>query len=156
MQITCRQQYAASPAATHAMLTDPAFLSLAAERLGARDHDVAADPTATRVRASVPAPSEVRPFVGERMNVVQESTWGPAAPDGTRTGSFRFTVPGAPVEVACATRLAPNGAGTLVEYDGTLTIRIPLVGPMVEKAAAPTVMESLAAQEQAGADWLAR
>ena len=157
MQITCRQEFAASPQATHAMLTNQAFLAQSARSLGAERHDVmVADAGSTRVLASVPSPPQVKAFVGERMDVVQESTWGPAAEDGTRTGSFRFTVAGAPVELSCTTRLAPGGPGTVVEYAGTLSVKIPLVGPMVEKASAPAFVESLATQERTGAAWLAR
>jgi len=156
MQLNSRQEFPANPHEVYAMVTDEAFLRHASERMGSPDARVAASPTRTTVEASVDAPPEVRPFVGERLGIVQEVTWGEAAADGSRSGTFSITVPGAPVTFAGTVQLAPAASGSTVEYAGDLDVKIPLIGNRIEKEAAPAILEALDAQARVGRSWLTR
>ena len=69
MQLTSRQEFAAPPADVFAMVTDEAFLRHVAAELGSLDARVATSSDHTAVEASVEAPPEVRPFVGERLAI---------------------------------------------------------------------------------------
>ena len=84
MQLTSRQEFPAPPTDVYAMVTDEAFLRHAAAEMGSPDARVAASSDHTAVEASVEAPPEVRPFVGERLAIVQEVRWGPVDADGAR------------------------------------------------------------------------
>lgn len=156
MQLENRQEFPAPPADVYAMLTDEEFLRHAAEQMGSPDARVIASATRTAVEASVDAPAEVRPFVGDRLRITQEMTWDAAAPDGSRTGTFSITVPGAPVTMAGTARLAPTASGSVLDYTGDLTVKIPLLGPRIEKEAAPAILEALDAQARVGRSWLSR
>lgn len=138
------------------MLTDEAFLAFAAVELGALRHRVAASPTRTAVEATIDTPSEIRALVGSTLTLVQETVWHEAGTDGSRDGDVSISVPGAPVSLSATARLVPDGAGTTITYTGELTVTVPLLGPMVEKAAAPAVLDALNAQERAAQQWLTR
>lgn len=156
MQLTSRQDFPADPATVHAMVTDEEFLAHAARRMGSPDARVEATPERSRVEASVESPPEVRSFIGPRLAIVQETTWGAAAPDGSRDGTISITVPGAPVTLVGTVRLAPTASGSTIDYDGDLDVKIPLVGGRVEREAAPAILDSLETQARVGRDWLTR
>ncbi|MFP5416034.1 MAG: DUF2505 domain-containing protein [Actinomycetes bacterium] len=156
MQFTNRQVFPADPHVVHAMVTDEDFLSHAAVEMGALDARVAADATRSAVHASVEPPAGVRPFVGPRLSIVQEMTWGQAAADGSRDGILSITVAGAPVTMRGTARLEPTASGSTITYDGELTVNVPLVGARIEQAAAPALLEALEAQGRVGRTWLTR
>lgn len=156
MQLTNRQEFPATPDQVFAMLTNEAFLRHAATELGSPDARVVSSSSRTAVEATVDAPAEIIPFVGKRLSIAQEVTWEGTDPDGSRPGTFTITVPGAPVTFAGAVRLAPSASGSVVEYAGELTVRIPLLGARIEKEAAPAILEALDAQAHVGRSWLTR
>ncbi|WP_300082395.1 DUF2505 domain-containing protein [Propioniciclava sp.] len=155
MKITAAQSYPADPTAVHAMLTDEAFLARAASELGAVEHKVAATPSRSALEAALPAPSEIRRFIGDTLRIVMDTTWSDAAAGGSRDGVLTLTVPGAPMKAVADVRIAPAASGSTVTYDGDLTVSIPLVGGQIEKLAAPEILGALAAQERVGQAWLA-
>lgn len=156
MQLTNRQDFPAPPDTVFAMVTDESFLRHAAAEMGSPDARVASSSTRTAIEATVEAPPEVRPFVGQHLTIAQEVTWGDAAGDGSRPGTFSITVPGAPVTFAGTVELAPTASGSTVTYDDELTVRIPLLGARIEKEAAPAILEALDAQARVGRSWLTR
>lgn len=146
MHLTDVQDFPAPPAAVHALLTDPAFLRQAADAMGAPDATVTASPGATSIAARVPAPARIRSFVGADVPLVLDVTWGDAAADGTREGTFRLTVPGTPVTAAGTARLAPTASGSTLTQAGEVTVAVPLLGARIEKEVAPVVLAALADQ----------
>ena len=62
----------------------------------------------------------------------QTDTWEPDAGDGTRRGTWRADIPGAPAEVSGRMRLEPDGSGSRYVVEGTVKVRIPLVGGKAE------------------------
>ena len=155
MRLSAQQSYGADPERVHALLTDEAFLSAAAVEMGATSHRVAASPGRTAVEATIDSPPEVRAFVGPSITLVQETRWQEPAADGSRAGDVSITVQGAPVSLEATCRLAPAPAGSTLAYDGELTVRIPVFGGAVEKAATPAILEALEAQEAVAQRWLA-
>lgn len=156
MQLTSRQEFPAPPADVYAMVTDEAFLRHAAAEMGSPDARVSTSSDHTAVEASVEAPPEVRPFVGERLAIVQEVRWGPVDADGARSGTFSITVPGKPVTFEGTVRLEPTASGSVIDHAGDLSVRIPLLGARIEKEAAPAILEALDVQARVGRAWLTR
>lgn len=156
MQLSSRQHFEADPHAVHAMVTDPDFLAETARAAGARDARVTASPHRTAVETSVETPSEVRAFVGPTLQLTQEAWWGAPGADGARRGTFTMRFAGLPVELGGTTTLAPAASGTVLDYAGELVVRLPLVGPMVERSAAPVILAALEVQERVGREWLRR
>lgn len=154
MQFSAQQTYAAPPERIHSLLTDERFLASVATQMGAVEHKVAASATRTAVEATVESPSEVRALVGATLVLTQETMWGDAAADGSRFGTVTITVAGTPASASGVVHLAPEGTGSSLAYEGELTVKIPLVGPAIEKAAAPAIDDALQAQERAARNWL--
>ena len=63
----------------------------------------------------------------------QTDTWGPALPDGSRAGTWKAEVPGAPVDVNGTMRLLPTAGGCDYVIEGTAKVKIPLIGGKAEK-----------------------
>lgn len=153
MQFSAHQTYAAPAERVHDLLTDETFLASVATRMGATRHRVAATPGRTAIEATIDSPPDVRSFVGSTLTLTQETVWGDPAPDGSRDGTVSITVDGTPASATGVVHLARGPEGCTLTYDGDLTVRVPLLGPRIEKAAAPAIHEALAAQARAAADW---
>ena len=159
MQLTARQEFSAPCDHVYAMSVDPAFLEQVCRDLDAPSHTVAVsgppDAAVTRVSAEIETPGPMRPVAGPSVTVGQEMAWGPASADGSRTARLILKVAGMPVEVDAHARLAPTASGCAVEYSGTLAVKVPILGPALEKQSAPFILDTLAIQERSGNAWLA-
>ncbi|MDN5570455.1 MAG: DUF2505 domain-containing protein [Propionibacteriaceae bacterium] len=154
MKLTAHQTYPAPPSAVHTMLTDETFLTQMATEAGAVEQRVVATAARSAVEVSVPAPGGLATFIGPHLSLMMDTNWADAEPDGSRTGQLTITIPGAPVTAGAAIRLSPAASGSELTYDGDLTVNVPLMGPSIEKKAAPELLDALAAQERAGQRWL--
>ncbi|HOA88193.1 MAG TPA: DUF2505 domain-containing protein [Propioniciclava tarda] len=159
MQLTARHVFEASCDRVFAMVTDPSFLLQACRDLGALSETIRVEPTdvgaITDVEADVEVPGPLATFAGPTSRVVERMEWGPADADGARSARFSIKVVGLPVTVDAVARLAPIPGGCAVDYEGTLAVKVPLIGPVIEKQAAPFVLETLDVQQQTGNAWLA-
>ncbi|MFV0407487.1 MAG: DUF2505 domain-containing protein [Propioniciclava sp.] len=155
MHLSIDQHYPTDPNRVYALLTNEAFLASAAVELGAVEHKVTANAEHSTLEAVVSSPAKIRRFVGPTVRLAQETTWGEAAPDGSRSGKVGIKVLGSPVSLTGTLQLVPSSDGSTLTYDGELKVGIPLVGPSIEKAAAPAINRALAAQERAARRWLA-
>ncbi len=155
MQIQARNDFAADTFATHAMLTDPAFLAAVCEASGDLDYRVDGVPEHTAVERTLEAPSAVRSLLGDRLTLLQEIRWNAADATGARTGDLELTVHGMPARAQLAIDLRPGGRGTVVSFSGEFTIKVPLVGRSLEGKAAPALTAGFDVQQQVGDDWLA-
>ncbi|GAB3703680.1 DUF2505 domain-containing protein [Mariniluteicoccus flavus] len=156
MDISTTADFAADPQTVYAMLTDEAFLTEVAKASGATEHEVAVSGSTTRSKRVLPNPPEMAKFAGPSLTVIEEVVWGEAGPDGSRTGTLDLKVPGQPVTMPGRVSLAPGGRGTQITVNGDLTVKIPLLGKKLEKAAAPAILEGIGIQQQVGDKWLAR
>ena len=156
MHLISTQEFPADPHRVHAMLTDETFLAHAAAELGSSEARVAASSARTAVEAADETPAEIKAFVGPTLRIVQEQTWAEAGPDGRRTGTVTITVPGAPVTLVGNAVLAPTAQGSVITYEGDLTVKVPLLGGRIEAQAAPTILEAFDAQGRVGRAWLQR
>lgn len=76
----------------------------------------------------------------------QTDTWGPAQPDGSRAGTWRADVPGAPVDVHGTMRLLPTATGCEYVIEGTAKVKIPLIGGKAEKFVADATSRTTAGE----------
>ena len=153
-----RMHYDADPATVYAMLTDRAFQEEAMAATGSQQGEVSIEEgegaarrvTTRRALPTADAPDVVRRFVGDRVVVTQVTTWGPAAPDGTRTATTEADIEGVPASAAGTMRLEPAGGGTDHVVEVALTSKVPLVGGRIVAAAEPLVGRAIAAEHRAG------
>ncbi|MFT3861204.1 DUF2505 domain-containing protein [Micropruina sp.] len=156
MQIEARNEFAADPFATHAMLTDPVFLARVCIESGDLDHRVDAVAAHSAVHRTMRTPGSVQKFLGDTLTLLQDVRWNGPAADGARTGTLQLTVQGMPASAEAAIDLHPGGRGTVVNVSGDFTIKIPFVGSKLEAQAAPALLEGFAVQQRVGDNWLAR
>lgn len=159
MDLTARHDFSATPERVYTMCVDPAFLSRVCLDIGALDHSVEVVPTGRGAVARASLEAETVPalsaLAGRTLRVGQEMTWSPPAADGSRTARLLIKVAGLPVVVDAAARLAPTASGSAIDYAGTLRVDVPLMGSLIEKQAAPFVLQVLDIQQASGNRWLA-
>ena len=161
MRITETIDYAASPDAVFAMLTDPAFQEAKCIEAGSARHESAVTSTGDGARVvtqrELPAdglPDFARSIVGDTLSVTETYDWAGAGAGGSRDGTLVVEVAGAPLALRAKVRLTAAGSGTSMTIDGDLKASIPLVGGRVEKAAAPAVVHAIRGEERTGRRWL--
>ncbi len=155
MDISSHMDFAADPTAVFTMLTHPNFLARLAVETGARDHTVDVAGPNTRLQMTMSSPSSARKFIGATMQLVHTVNWSGPAANGSRTGQVTIEVPGMPVKMTGSAAMRPAGKGTVVDYTGDMRINIPMIGPKLEREAAPLVKQAFDAQQRVGDDWLA-
>lgn len=156
MEIHATNDFAAPVDTVFAMLTDPVFLRATCIATDPIDHSVSVDGLRTATRRVMPTPSVVARLAGPSMAVVDEITWEQAGPDGSRRGATHITVEGLPAGLEGTVTLVPGGRGSLLTYDGELTVSIPFLGPSLAKQASPLLLEALEIQQRVGDEYLAR
>lgn len=162
MEITETIEYAASPEAVYAMLTDPEFQKQKCVDLDNQHYDSAVTPAGDGARvvthredSTDGMPGAVRSFVGDALKITETYEWAGAGPDGSRTADLLVEVAGAPVAMRARVQLVPEGQGSRLRLAGDLKASIPLVGRKVEKSAAPAIVHALRSEAQTGRRWLA-
>jgi len=156
MDITSRLEFSAPPADVYAMMTDKAYLEEVCVASQSLSYDATVDGNVTHTSRNLPAPDSAARFTGPTLTVKDDTTWGEAAADGSRTADVRLTVLGQPVNMKATMKLSPGGRGSVVELDGELKVAIPLLGKKLEQAAAPAVLAGFRTQQQVGDEWLSR
>ncbi|NAZ75943.1 DUF2505 family protein [Kineococcus sp. T13] len=153
VQFAERTPLPAPPAQAFAVLVDPDFLAARAQRSGALEHteSVTTEGAVTVVSSTRTVPTTGLPqaasrFLGSTAVVEQVERWEPADADGSRRGSLRLTVRGAPVELLAAATLSAGEGGCVHELSGALTVQVPLFGGTVEKAALPGLLDLVRAE----------
>lgn len=155
MEIHATNDFAAPVPDVFAMLTDRVFLRAVCLATDPLEHDVAVDGLRTATRRVMPTPSVVARLTGPTMAVVDQITWDDAPVDGGRRGAAHISVEGLPAELLGTVTLAPGGRGSVLSYDGELTVKVPVLGPGLAKQAAPLLLEALEIQQRVGDEYLA-
>lgn len=152
MEISATHQYPQPPAATFAMLTDPAFLEAVCVATDPLDYSVYVEGLRTGARRTMKNHPSIERFTGPTITVTDEVAW--EEPDGDlRAGRTLVSVEGMPVTLNGTVTLAPSGDGTSLTYNGELTVAVPLLGPALERQAAPLLLRALEIQSRIGQTW---
>ncbi len=164
MKLTAEMRYPADPNQVYLMLRDPAFqerVCLASDPVSHRVDVVDGDGDGATITTSRELPTDefpglIRKFVGATVEVVRVDTWGPAASDGSRSGTLAVDIKGAPIGLTGTITLAPSqGGGSVVEIHGNLKASVPLIGGKIEGAVEPPIRASILQEEEIGKSWLA-
>jgi len=163
MRISHQHVFAATTADVSTMLADPEFNQIRGGAAGSRSAEVQIEGTvedgfAVAIRQLVPTssiPPEFRSFVGSELTVRYAEVWEAPAGD-ERHATFAVEIVGAPGHAAGTLRLEPHEDGSLFSAQGDVTVRVPLVGPMIEKAVGEAVLTGLRSELEAADAWLAR
>ncbi len=91
-------------------------------------------------------PGFLERFLPKDGRVVETFTWAPAAGDGTRRGTWKADIPGAPARLGGDMRLEPTPTGSRYTIEGDVKVSVPIVGGKAEGFIAGMV-EKLAAKE---------
>lgn len=155
--------FSADPATVWAVLVDPAFLVARAERSGALGHEESVTReggttvvTTSRTVGTDRLPQAASRFLGASAVVDQVERWAPPGPDGTHRGQLTLGIRSAPVELTATTTLAPGPTGSTYDLTGSLTVRVPLLGGSVEKAALPGLLDLVRSEVELAQEWLSR
>jgi hypothetical protein len=158
-----RSEFSAAPGDVWAVLVDPRFLVARAERSGALGHEESVTEdggttvvTTSRTVGTDRLPQAASRFLGATAVVEQVERWAPAEADGSRSGRLTLTIRSAPVELTAKAVLAPSGTGTVHELTGSLSVRVPLLGGSVEKAALPGLLDLMRSEVELARQWLSR
>ena len=153
MEIRAPHQYPQSVPAAFAMLTDPAFLEAVCQASDPIEYTTFVDGLRTGARRTMRNHPSIERFTGPTITVSDEVTWHDGAGNGIRTGTTLVAVEGLPVALNGTVTLAPSDTGSPLTYLGDLKVSIPLVGPMLERQAAPILLEALELQAKVAQDW---
>lgn len=155
MEIHATNDFDASVPTVFTMLTDPEFLKAVCQATEPLEYSVSATSERTATRRVMTAPSVATRFTGPTIAVSEEITWLADDGSGIRHGEANISVDGMPAKLLGKVRLSPGGRGVLLNYDGDLSVDIPLIGPGLAKQAAPLLLEALKIQQQVGDQHLA-
>lgn len=156
--LSSRLGFSTDPEGAFALVTDPAYVEEVAVATGGQDVEVAVTPDgsggATVVSTrSLPAdvPSYAKALIGESIRLTETRVIGPAAADGSRSGTVRVEFGGAPVSVDGTLALRPEAAGSAVVVDMSIKASVPFVGGKVERFCAEQIERALAKEEEVAA-----
>jgi hypothetical protein len=91
-------------------------------------------------------PGFLERFLPKDGRVVETFTWQPPAGDGTRRGTWKADIPGAPARLGGTMRLEPTAGGSRYTIEGDVKVSVPLIGGRAEAFIAQMVSK-LAAKE---------
>lgn len=136
-----------------AVMTGEQWAATKAERLddGARleSREVGADGGVTvRTTRGLPAglPGFLEKLIPDGARAGQLDTWGPPQLDGSRQGTWRADVPGAPVDLSGRMRLVPTASGCDYVVEVTAKVKVPLVGGKAEQFVVQATEKAVAAE----------
>lgn len=164
MNITHQHTFNASLDQVVEMFANERFGSARANASGAADQDVLidGDPDSgftVLIRRTVPSasiPSEFRSFVSKDLKVKYTEAWEPPQPqEADRVGTFAMEIVGAPGHVAGAIGLTPVDGTVEFLATGKISVSVPLIGAIIERAVAQAMEQGFVAELAAADAWLA-
>lgn len=133
------------------------FVEDVARHGGAESYDVSIDGEVARLNMALASPPNIAKVVGARVQLTQTMSWGAPDAQGNRPGAIQVEVSGMPVQVNASSTLRPTGAeSSEADFQGTLNVRIPLLGRTIEAQIAPMIADAFAGIERRANDWLSR
>jgi hypothetical protein len=160
-KLSAQLDFPADPAAAYELVTDQAYVTAVAAATGGQEIAVSVEPAADGgavvvSRRELPAelPSFARALVGDTLRLVETRRYGPAAGDGSRTGSVTVEFDGAPVRIDGTLALTPRPTGSVCAMEAVVKASVPFVGGKIEAFAADQVKAFLAKETEVALDRL--
>ena len=154
MRKTLTVRYPASPERVATMLADEGFQR---SRVAGLPQASTTVETATpaggleaRISGSVPAR-----FIKGPVSFRLRESWGAPTATGARTGQMDVLLKGAPVSVRATTAMRGTGTDTVVRFEVSLSVKVPIVGGRLVAKALSMVDQVVADEERRAAAWLA-
>ena len=136
-----------------ATLSSPEWVATKAQRFGdgalVKQHEPRPDGgVLLAVSRELPGgvPGFLERFLPKDGRVVETFEWAPSAGDGTRRGTWKADIPGAPARLGGTMRLEPTATGSRYTIEGDVKVSVPLIGGKAEGFIAEMV-KKLAAKE---------
>ena len=98
-----------------------------------------------------PLPGPLAKITGGKVHLTEVHTWAPAPGDGSRSATWTVSFHGVPGSIDGTISVRPEGSGSVVVYEATVTARIPVIGGRIESLTIDQTVEKL----QAEGRWLA-
>ena len=140
---------AAPPERVVQLLTDPASMTRCYESAGFTDVAVAAHTAGdsmvveTDQQMTGPLPGPLAKITGGTVHLKETYTWRPAADDGRRSAEWLVDFRGVPGSMEGTAEVTPDGNGSLLVYEATVTARIPLIGGRIESMTVDQTVDKL-------------
>jgi hypothetical protein len=152
-------EYGKDADAVAALLRNPEFLRWRAEANGDTDIDVKVEPDPAGMRVTVARTREVnlptfaRKMFGSVNRVTDETLW--KQENGRWVGEYAINITGIPGEVKGSISLVPSATGCRFESAFEVTSKVPLFASKLESFMADRVEETLRANAERNAQFLA-
>ncbi|MGZ8178473.1 DUF2505 domain-containing protein [Williamsia sp. SKLECPSW1] len=120
-----------------------------------RSVDVSGDRVTVELTQRIPAdklPSVVTSLVSGDLAIERTMSWTFTSPTSA-DGAFHATVPGTPATTEGEFRLREGDGSTVAEFDGSVTVRIPLVGGKIEKLISQNMLTLFDAERDFTVAW---
>jgi len=137
------------------MLIDPKFYTMIGEDLKAKDCTTVPGPDQISATYQLVTADVLRPVVGPESHLTTQLTWTTPLTGGRRQGELAISLERLPATFTAEVRLTHEAGLTVVTYDLTLKIKIPLLGGKLEKKAAEKLQVVIDAGQDIGQRWLA-
>ena len=100
-------------------------------------------------------PGVVTQFHRGDLSFVREETWTPIS-DGQATATVKGAITGAPATLSGTAVLAPakSGAGSRLEFNATVEVKVPLVGGKIENFIGNQLVDLLIAEQRFTTVWI--
>jgi hypothetical protein len=147
----------------YATMVDPDFLRTRLERIGGPgagllEHSTDTEGAHYRMRHGLDAknlPSMVRTVLSGDVVIERAENWRREGM-GHYTGDVNVTIPGTPGSATGVMRLRDTDEGSLLHIRIEVTVKVPLVGGMIEGTVTGHVQDLLASESAFTQEWLAR
>jgi hypothetical protein len=100
-------------------------------------------------------PGVVTQFHRGDLSFVREETWTPIS-DGQATATVKGAITGAPATLSGTALLAPakSGAGSRLEFNASVEVKVPLVGGKIENFIGSALVDLLIAEQRFTTVWI--
>ena len=100
-------------------------------------------------------PGVVTQFHRGDLSFVREETWTPIS-DGLATATVKGAITGAPATLSGTALLAPakSGAGSRLEFNASVEVKVPLVGGKIENFIGSALVDLLIAEQRFTTVWI--
>lgn len=140
-----------------AMLATPAFREQVCDAMHARNVDIDIDGSGSgmtvkinQTQPSAGIPSFAKKIVGDDIPIEQRESWSSAT-----NASLQVSIPGKPGDFTGTIELSESGGTTTETVNGTIKVKIPLVGRKLEGLIADMLRAALKSEGRVGWQWLA-